>query len=70
MFGIVLIPIAIFSNIIELYAIGLGLFIDELTYLLIGGKNHKDNYSPTSIIGTVLFVIIVFIFREKLLTFL
>ena len=70
MFGVVLIPVAILLNTLELYAVGFGLFMDELTYLLIGGKNHRDNYSISSLVGTVLFVILVFIFREKFLTFL
>ena len=68
MYGIVLIPISILTNSIILFGIGTALFFDELTFLLIGGKTHKDNYSATSIMGTIGFAIILFIFRDFLLS--
>lgn len=66
MYGLVGIFLGIILNSIVVYAIGLGLFIDELTYLLIRGKNHKDNYSMYSITGTILFVILIFFLRNIL----
>ncbi len=67
MYGIVGIIVSLFLHSITIYAIGLGLFVDELTYLLIRGKNHKDNYSGISLFGTALFVMIVFLFQTYLL---
>jgi len=70
MYGVILIIISFIVQSIALYAVGLGLFVDELSYILIGGKNHKDNYSIKSILGTVLFIVIVYVFRDKILTLL
>lgn len=70
MYGIVGIVLGvIFSNLI-LFAIGLGLFVDEFTYVLIGGKTHKDNYSKASLLGTLIFVIIIFFTQTYLLNLL
>jgi hypothetical protein len=71
MYGVVGVILALIINSITLYAIGLGLFIDELTYILIGGKTHKDNYSMKSLIGTLVFIIVVFLLKYYLtLTFI
>jgi uncharacterized membrane protein len=64
MYGIIAIAVGFFTHSIILYAIGLGLFIDELAYLIIRGKTHADNYSTRSLCGTLGFVFLVFIFRE------
>jgi hypothetical protein len=69
MYGLTGIPISILLGSVVLYAISLGLFVDELTYLVIRGKNHEDNYSEISILGTVVFVIIAFLFRDYLISF-
>ncbi|MEK7109329.1 MAG: hypothetical protein AAB919_02735 [Patescibacteria group bacterium] len=66
MFGAVGIPIALWFGSIPLYAVSLGLFVDELTYLLMGGKTHEDNYSKISLLGTLLLVVIVFFLRDYL----
>ena len=66
MYGLVAVVIGLITHSIIVYAIGLGLFVDELTYLLIGGKTHEDNYSNISLLGTLLFVITVFVFRNYL----
>lgn len=50
------------------FAIGLAMFVDELTYLLIGGETHADNYSPVSLIGTLLFIIMIFVIRKHIVT--
>jgi len=70
MFGLIGVVIGIIFHSLLFYAIGLGLFVDELTYLLIGGKIHEDNYSKISLFGTVVFIIIVFIFKDYLIYFI
>lgn len=65
MYGVLLITISIFIKNIYLLAIGLGLFIDELTFLIMRGKTHKDNYSFKSLLGTILFIIIVYLLCLK-----
>jgi hypothetical protein len=69
MYGLIGIIIAVIFHSVVLYAIGLGLFVDELTYLIIGGKNHTDNYSVTSLFGTVVFIILIFFLRNYFITF-
>ena len=67
MYGIIAIPISLIFSSIPLYAVGMGLFIDELTYLLIGGKTHQDNYSKKSLLGTMIFILAVFLLKEYLI---
>lgn len=67
MYGVVAIVLGVALNILTLFAIGLGLFIDELTFLLIKGKTHKDNYSKISLLGTLFLVIIIFFTQKYLL---
>lgn len=66
MYGIVAVLVGLFIHSTILYAVGLGLYIDELAYLIIGGKTHADNYSAKSLVGTALFVSIVFVCKEYL----
>lgn len=68
MYGIVLIIFGLIFHKLLLYGIGWGLFIDELTYLLIRGKTHADNYSTASLIGTIIFMIIIFILKSNLVS--
>lgn len=63
-YGILGVLLGLIFHSVIIYAIGLGLFVDELTYLLIRGKNHQDNYSKTSLVGTFIFVILVFLFQD------
>lgn len=70
MYGILGLFIGFITHYLPLYAIGLGLFVDELTYLLIGGKNHEDNYSAISLIGTIIFVVLAFFSRNFLISFI
>ncbi len=62
MFGILGILLGLGINSLAIYAIGWGLFIDKLTYLLMRGKTHEDNYSKISLIGTFLFALFVLVF--------
>lgn len=68
MYGIVGVLIGLAMHSLSVYAIGMGLFIDELTYLLIRGKDHVDNYSKLSLLGTLFFIIIVFLLKDYLIT--
>lgn len=70
MYGIFLILLGIVLGTMVIYAIGLGLFVDELTYILIRGKNHKDNYSIISLVGTFILIVLVCIFQLPLLAIL
>jgi len=69
MYGLVIVPVGILLGSIAVYAVGLGLFVDEFGYLLIGGKTHEDNYSKWSLILLGIFMILVYIFRSKLIGF-
>ncbi len=66
MYGIMAITVGLVLKSITIYAIGAGLFVDELAYLIIRGKTHADNYSAKSLIGTLVFILLVYIFREYL----
>ncbi len=67
MYGLILIPIGILATNIFFYAIGMGLFVDELTYLLIGGQTHADNYSWISLVGTAVIIAGIFFTRKLLM---
>ena len=66
MYGLLDIAASLLVHSLILYAIGLGLFVDELTYLLIGGKTHKDNYSAISLTGTLAFIAVVYVFKTQI----
>jgi len=66
MYGIVLVVLGLILKSVAVYAVGAGLFVDELTYLLIKEKTHADNYSRRSIVGAIIFVFLVFVFRKYL----
>ncbi|MEN7981858.1 MAG: hypothetical protein ABFQ65_00225 [Nanoarchaeota archaeon] len=67
MYGAILAPLGILFNSVVIFSIGFGLFVDELGYLLIGGKNHEDNYSKISLLLLFGFITLIYFFREKLL---
>jgi hypothetical protein len=66
MYGVAIITISFFTSSGTLLAIGVGLFVDELTFLLIKGRTHEDNYSIKSLAGTAAFIMLSFLFREQL----
>jgi len=66
MYGIVLVVISLLFGWIYLFAIGLALFVDELAWLLMRGKDHADNYSWKSLVGTAAFTLLVFLLRDCL----
>lgn len=66
MYGLVLAPIGIAAGSVVLFAIGVGLFVDELGYLLIGGQTHADNYSASSLLLLCIFIILIYLNRNKI----
>lgn len=68
MYGLAGIAIAFVVRLVIIYAIGLGLFIDELTYLTVSGKTHEDNYSFLSLTGTTVLIVLVFLLRRYLIS--
>lgn len=66
MYGAGLVVLSLFISSVSLYAIGLGLFVDELTFVIIGGKTHVDNYSITSLFGLAGLTIVAYAFRNHL----
>ena len=67
MYGLVLAPVGLFLANVPLFAVGLGLFVDEATYLVMGGSTHADNYSWISLTGTFVLVVVVFLLRKYLM---
>ncbi len=47
----------------------MGIFLDEIGCILIRGKTHEDNYSPKSFMILMIFVLLLFIFRENIINF-
>ena len=66
MIGIILAVMGFLFSDIVVYGIGFGLFVDELPYLIIRGKNHQDNYSLNSLADLLVCIILVYIFRDHL----
>ena len=64
LFTIILFSISIFYQNLYLLAISIALFLDEIGFILIKGKTHEDNYSPKSFIILLIFIILLFIFRQ------
>ncbi len=52
-----------------LLSISTGVFLDEIGFIIIKGKTHKDNYSPKSFMILLFFILILFIFRESIINF-
>jgi hypothetical protein len=78
MYGLALIAVSIFIKSVFLYAIGIALVIDETFIFLFSANNWKwkDNYSKKvyfskwSFIDALLAILIVFAFRNYLVSFL
>jgi len=69
MYGLILIPIGMLLTNITIYAVGLGLLINEFPYILLKGKNHKDNYSIKSLLGVLMLMIVVVLLKDYLIFF-
>lgn len=57
-----------FTNV-YLLSISMGVFLDEIGFIIIKGKTHEDNYSPKSFMILMFFVLLLFIFRESIINF-
>lgn len=51
-----------------LFSIGLGIVADELIFMILGDRTINAYWSVYSITGLIISMVIVFIFREKLLS--
>lgn len=47
----------------------MGIFLDEIGFIIIRGKTHEDNYSPKSFMILLTFILLLFIFREDIINF-
>lgn len=70
MYGLALLTVGYALGSAIIFAVGLGLFVDELTYLLMGGKTHADNYSMISLLGTLMFIVLVFFLKDYIVAFI
>ncbi len=68
-FTIILFCISSFYTNIYLLSISMGIFLDEIGFIIIRGKTHEDNYSPKSFMILIFFIILLFIFRENIINF-
>ena len=69
LFTILLFFISNFYTNVYLLSISVGVFLDEIGFILIKGKTHEDNYSPKSFMIILLFILLLFIFRENIINF-
>ena len=67
MYGVVGIVVGLLVHSVAVYAVGFGLFVDELAYVLMGGRTHAENYSALSLCGTVFFALAAIAIRHYLL---
>ena len=68
-FTIMLFCISSFYTNIYLLSISMGIFLDEIGFIIIKGKTHEDNYSPKSFMILMFFALLLFIFRENIVNF-
>lgn len=65
MYGMAGILLSLPSNLLPLYAVSIGLFADELTFVLMGGQEHREDYpTKVSLAGTVCVIALVFLLRD------
>lgn len=68
-FTIIFFSISSFYTNIYLLSISMGIFLDEIGFIIIRGKTHQDNYSPESFMILLFFILLLFIFRENIINF-
>jgi hypothetical protein len=66
MYGLIAISVGLGLESLPIFAVGMGLFVDELTFVITGGRTHHDNYSAVSLWGTAVFTGAVFVLRKLL----
>jgi hypothetical protein len=69
MYGIVIIAVSLVIRSLPFYAIGLGLFVDELAFIFLKPKDYNTYLSRRATIGMLLFVFIVYLLRYYLVSF-
>ncbi len=69
LFTLILFCISSFYTNIYLLSISMGIFIDEMGFIVILGKTHEDNYSPKSFMLLMFFILLLFIFKEIIVDF-
>jgi hypothetical protein len=70
MYGMVVAIVAVLAHNRILLAVGLGLFIDEVTFALIHGNSHKDYTSILSIVGTAILSLVTVLFSGYITLFM
>jgi len=65
-FTIILFCISSFYTNIYLLSISIGIFLDEIGFIMINGQTHEDNYSPKSFMILMIFILLLFIFRANI----
>lgn len=66
-YGLIAIGVGLIGGMPIVYAIGVGLLVDELALILMRGDTHEENYSTLALLGTALFVWVVFLLRDYLI---
>jgi len=66
MYGLLLSLLGYSTKTAWIFGVGLELSVDELTYLLMGGKTHEDNYSKISVLGTAFFAVVILLLRSQI----
>lgn len=66
LFTIVLFGISNYYTNVYLLAVSIGVFLDEIGFIIMRGKTHDDNYSPKSFMILLIFILLLFIFRENI----
>ncbi|OHA09481.1 MAG: hypothetical protein A3B37_02145 [Candidatus Sungbacteria bacterium RIFCSPLOWO2_01_FULL_59_16] len=67
MYGLAGLFISLPAGLLPLYAISIGLFADELTFVLMGGQLHKEDYqTKTSLAGTACVIALAFLLKNYL----
>ncbi len=69
LYGLLLIPVGIVLQSVLLYAIGLALFIDELTDIVLYFINRKNNYWGLSPYGTLILVAGMYFLKDYVVFF-
>ena len=74
MYGVLIIAIAFIMKNLTLYAIGLGLVVDEIPVILVKGPGHRsehwrdceDYHTKWSVAGVLALIFITYVFRNTI----
>lgn len=65
----ILFVISSYYTNIYMLSLSSGIFLDEIGFIIIRGKNHEDNYSPKSFMVLLFFIILLFLCKEIIVNF-